>query len=749
MADNSHCAGAALAWCWNVSRPPDISANPTVSPGSLLGGSSMSAELNYAPGSESANTHTPSVHGDAVMRLRWAAGIALLAETIPPLIEATFFPNPDWLVIKLHPLWFGFTLVLLAATWHPRFSEIWKPGVLCFATALIVSAGIVSIEGASLAPFMFLLVLLPVGGTILPWEPSWQAGMSSLCLVMGLLFSTQFDWQNHLVLSGLSAMAASILGSHLVSVALNKQRSRINANLHALALSEEKFRKIFETSGSLIAIRSIPDGRIVDVNPAWERTFGYKRKEAVGSSLADLRLTPDRADYAHWISSLNIGDAGAQQVPVVFRTRRNDSVHCVYSWTTLELDGRDCVLLVGQDVTARVQAEEELLRNREMLLNHERLKAVGELASGIAHDLNNSLNALRLRIELLCADSSLLSRHNDALQLISRIVRDAGSTIGRLQDFARRRHDRPAESVNLNLIICESVEIAKSTLEEKNFLLGKSIRVEAAVPALPLVLGEPAELRQVFLNLLLNAQDAMPTGGAIRITGCREGEAIVVRVEDEGQGIPPEYLNRIFDPFFSTKGEHGTGLGLSIADAAMARIGGTITATNRPEGGAVFTLSFPLAHTKPILKAQHGYAAIQPRHVLVTDDDPDNLRALSALLESKGHSVMTARSGADAVEILLEGNSQIDVVFCDLGMPLVNGWEIARRAKSLKAPPTFYLVTGWAAEILADDPHRRLVDAVVAKPVDPNLLDQLLARDRTNQFQPASPTHQESTRLLS
>ena len=128
----------------------------------------MSDELNYAPGSESANTHAPSVDGEAVMRLRWAASIALFAETIPPFIEARFLPNPDWLVIKLHPVWFGFTLVLLAATWHPRFGEIWKPGMLLFSTALIVSAGIVSIRGASLAPFMFLLVLLPVGGTICP-----------------------------------------------------------------------------------------------------------------------------------------------------------------------------------------------------------------------------------------------------------------------------------------------------------------------------------------------------------------------------------------------------------------------------------------------------------------------------------------------------------------------------------------------------------------------------------------------------
>jgi two-component system, sensor histidine kinase and response regulator len=121
---------------------------------------------------------------------------------------------------------------------------------------------------------------------------------------------------------------------------------------------------------------------------------------------------------------------------------------------------------------------------------------------------------------------------------------------------------------------------------------------------------------------------------------------------------------------------------------------------------------------------------------------------LSALLESKGHHVITARSGAEALEILNEGSAQIDVVFCDLGMPLINGWEIARRLKSLKVPPTFYLVTGWAAEIPADDPRRRLVDAIVAKPVDPDLLDQLLAEAPANQFQPAILTEEENRRLV-
>ena len=137
-------------------------------------------------------------------------------------------------------------------------------------------------------------------------------------------------------------------------------------------------------------------------------------------------------------------------------------------------------------------------------------------------------------------------------------------------------------------------------------------------------------------------------------------------------------------------------MGLSITYGAMARIGGSIYAANRPNGGAVFILSFPLAHVVPIRAAREVATKFQPRRVLVTDDDIPNLQALSDLLESKGHTVIRASSGPEALEILLNGDSQIDVVFCDLGMPLVNGWQIAHQAKSLKAPPTFYLVTGCA-----------------------------------------------------
>jgi PAS domain S-box-containing protein len=685
----------------------------------------MSSGSVLAINSDDRAPQLKSVEAEAIGRLRLATAVSLLAETILPVVEATLFARPDWLAIRIQAIWFVLTIVLLAATWHPRFGLVWKPAVLLFSAGLIVSAGVLSVEGASLAPFMFLLVLLPVGGTILPWEPKWQAGMSTLCLVGGLVFSIQFDWHNHLVISGLSAMIASILGSHLVSARLARQRDNINRSLEDLTRTEEKFRKIFATSGSLIAIHAIPDGSIIDVNPAWERTFGYSRGEVVGKQPEPLGFTPDPATFVEWIGKLTIGDAGAQQVPVVLRAHKGEPVHCVYSWTTLELNGRDCVLIAGQDITARVEAEEALRLNRQVLANQERLKTVGELASGITHDLNNSLNALRLRVELLSGDEALLSRHHATLELISRIVRDAASTIGRVQDFARGADDRPLERVDLNTIIAQSVEIAKSTLEERNSFSGRSIRVEMDLPGLPLILGEAAELRQTFLNLLLNAQSAMPTGGTVRIAGGVQGDTIVVRVEDEGHGIPEENLGRIFDPFFSTKGQHGSGLGLSSASATMARVGGAISAANRPQGGAVFSLNFPTTHSRANHITQDYSPNIEPRRVMVIDDDLDNLQALSELLEWKGHTVTRMRSSIKGLEQLTY--SSFDVVFCDLGMPELNGWEVAQRIKCHKDAPAFYLLTGWGSEIRADKSCQDIVDGIIQKPVDPITLDRVLA----------------------
>ena len=228
----------------------------------------------------------------------------------------------------------------------------------------------------------------------------------------------------------------------------------------------------------------------------------------------------------------------------------------------------------------------------------EHLRALGELAAGVAHDLNNALHAMKLRLELLERDTEFATRHRSHLDALVRVISDANTRLRHLQDFARQRPEHLCEQVQLADIIQESVEIARSDIEHRAACLGVSVRIETEVPLLPRVHGLATDLRYVFINLLLNARDAMPHGGTILLRGTQAGSRVIVTVEDEGTGIPKAHLRSIFRPFFTTKGSQGTGLGLSMAYGVMARLGGSITAANRPEGGAVFTLTFPLPSRK-------------------------------------------------------------------------------------------------------------------------------------------------------
>lgn len=256
---------------------------------------------------------------------------------------------------------------------------------------------------------------------------------------------------------------------------------------------------------------------------------------------------------------------------------------------------RERVLLMGLDVTQQVHAEEEMRQMRQELFQREHLRALGELVSGIAHDLNNTLNAMNLRLELMQRDREFAARQQGNLDSLVRIVTDANKRLGHLRDFSRQRPEQPlTESVQLADVAREAVEIARGDIEHRAAQEGLRLRVREDVPSLPLARGSASDLRYVVINLLLNARDAMPRGGTIHVRGGQSEAMAWLAVEDEGTGIPEAHLSSLFRPFFTTKGEHGMGLGLSMAYGVLSRAGGTLTAANRPEGGARFTLSLPL-----------------------------------------------------------------------------------------------------------------------------------------------------------
>jgi signal transduction histidine kinase len=257
------------------------------------------------------------------------------------------------------------------------------------------------------------------------------------------------------------------------------------------------------------------------------------------------------------------------------------------------------VLAIIDDVTAIARTEAELARARHGLRRRETLLAMGEIAAGVAHDLGNTLGALQVRAALVSREPDLTAAQREHLEWVRSGLRDSLAMLTRVQESLRGgARERPARPVELAVVIRHAVELAETSFAERP---SKRIEITVQLPPLPPVWGIGAELRQMFVNLLLNARDAMPRGGSIRIVGQVSNGAgrrrVVIKVEDEGSGVPPAIRHRIFDPFFTTKGEDGTGIGLSMARDLMIRIGGRISVANRPRGGAVFTMRFLPADT--------------------------------------------------------------------------------------------------------------------------------------------------------
>jgi signal transduction histidine kinase/ActR/RegA family two-component response regulator len=387
------------------------------------------------------------------------------------------------------------------------------------------------------------------------------------------------------------------------------------------------------------------------------------------------------------------------------------------------------VALLVHDVTREAHDETELRNAQDALLHRDRLQTIGEVASGVAHDLNNALNVMRLRLGLMRRDADEGRIQREHLDVLGRIVDDAAVRVARMHDLAGKR-DEEVAIIDLGQTISEAVTLARANLEHSPTSDGPRFHVVTKTGGAPPVLANPTELRHLFVNLLLNARDAMPSGGTISIECRPESGCTTVAVADEGTGIPAENLQRIFESFFTTKGSRGTGLGLSMARGAMARIGGSIQARNRSPYGAEFLLRFPLQPgveepalpaPKPEPPSIHGNV-----RVLLVDDDADCLEVTQAVLEAEAVAVDVARSGQEAIALLLRGS--YDLLLCDVGMPEMSGWEVAAQARIGHPALSIYMVTGWASEFASMDSHRHAVDGILGKPLDIGELREALGR---------------------
>jgi signal transduction histidine kinase/ActR/RegA family two-component response regulator len=383
--------------------------------------------------------------------------------------------------------------------------------------------------------------------------------------------------------------------------------------------------------------------------------------------------------------------------------------------------------------TALQGAYDDLRQTQQAVMQQERLRAVGQMASGIAHDINNAISPIALYTEtLLDKEPNLSARARDYLQVIQHASEDVAHTIARMREFYREREPQLVLTpVDLNAIVHQVKELTHAKWSDMALQHGVVIRmVIDRVQELPTIMGIENEIREALVNLVFNAVDAMPEGGTLTIRTVLKQDyaaikrsasagAVSLEVSDTGLGMDPETLRRCLEPFFTTKGERGTGLGLAMVYGTVQRHSGAIQIQSDLGNGTTVRLIFPVATRAASPRIQQIPAKVAGSlRILIVDDDPLLIRALRETLEDDGHSVATANGGQAGIDVFaaLHKEKPFSLVITDLGMPHVDGRKVSAAIKALSPTTPVILFTGWGHRLVAEGDIPDNVDRVLNKP---------------------------------
>jgi PAS domain S-box-containing protein len=385
-------------------------------------------------------------------------------------------------------------------------------------------------------------------------------------------------------------------------------------------------------------------------------------------------------------------------------------------------------------------AYNDLKQTQQAVLQRERLGALGQMASGIAHDINNAISPVALYTKSLLEREPGLSSHiRDYLEIVRRVINDVSATVGRMRDFYRRDDaDTELEAVNLNDLVPHVVELTRARWNDMPQRRGIVITVATELESgLPPVMGNAAELREAMTNLIFNAVDAMPQGGTITIrtasAGANGSQAprVLLEVGDSGVGMDEKTRRRCLEPFFTTKGERGTGLGLAMVYGTAQRHKASLDIASAPGKGTSIRLEFAAVEALGTPEPAPRLVEIPPLRLLLVDDDPSVLHSTQIVLELDGHAIVAAdggQAGIDALKAAKGAGEGFDMMVTDLGMPYVDGNQVARAAKELFPQMTVILLTGWGRKMSDREQSQDHIDHMLPKPLDIDELRALFAR---------------------
>jgi PAS domain S-box-containing protein len=382
------------------------------------------------------------------------------------------------------------------------------------------------------------------------------------------------------------------------------------------------------------------------------------------------------------------------------------------------------------------QAYDDLRQTQKAVMQQERLRALGQMASGIAHDINNAISPVSLYTEsLLEKEAGLSPRARSYLETIRRAIDDVAQTVTRMREFYRQREPQMTLlPVDMNSLVQQVVDLTRARWSDMAQQRGIVIEVRTELaPHLPAIMGADNEIREALINLIFNAVDAMPNGGPLTLrTRVEEKKELVqVEVTDAGIGMDEDTRRRCLEPFFSTKGERGTGLGLAMVYGTVQRHSADIEIESAVARGTTIRLSFP----RPAVPAPGAPLAatatvVPPLRILAVDDDPLVLKSLRDALEGDGHEVTTADGGRAGIDAFIAARAQgnpFPVVITDLGMPYVDGRKVSSAIKAAAPGTIVILLTGWGQRLVTDGDVPPHVDHVLSKPPKLRELRQALA----------------------
>ncbi len=544
-------------------------------------------------------------------------------------------------------------------------------------------------------------------------------------LLLGALRTDAFDDDTMRVVRAIGHLVG--IGIDNARLAAGQQSERRKAANSAVTLGT-----VLESVGTGVCVVEL-DGTVRVANKAFQTLFGMtgasvnrsqaevfasatlgpRQPEVFLARLHELLLDPSQVDESEW-------ELTTEPPRIVQR----------YSAPMRSLVG---------EIVGRVEVYTDITQARRLytqLLNSEKLRAIGEMASGVAHDFNNVLASIVGQTELLHLEDQP-PKTRRTIDTIRQAALDGARMVRNLQGLARPRAETPSTSAVLNDTVQLAVEMARPRWAGAALHGRVPIEVElnlADGDTLSRLAIDPADLREVLLNLFFNAADAMPDGGRITITtrtGRTRGTEDL-EIKDTGHGMPESVRVHIFEPFFSTKGPKGSGLGLAVAYSIITRHGGDIEVESCVGEGTTFTICIPCASVPsasvPSAVRSRG---VNGARILVADDEPGLLAIVRQFMERSGARVSPALGGRAALHALAAAGAKFDVVITDLDMPDVDGWAVTSAVKSHHPGTHVVMLTGWAGEIAPEHFKSRGVDVVLGKPCSRSELEaavgQLLA----------------------